>query len=78
MSELVILIPAAFSRFSQSFNSLSIQFAAGESASSSAQKVELTKLHVDMRDKSRRSVWSILLSFSTVGDVVEHVHSSSY
>ena len=53
-----ISIPAVFSRFSASSNNSSTQFAAGNTVSSSAQRVKLTKLGIS--SKLRCSVWSVL------------------
>ena len=54
MSSGEISIPAVFSRCSASSNNSSTQFAAGKTVSSSAQRVESTKL--GMSNKSRCSV----------------------
>ena len=58
MSSGEISILAVFSRFSASSNNSSAQFAAGKTVSSSAQRVESTKL--GMSNKSRCSFWSVL------------------
>ena len=55
------------SRFLASSNNWGTQFAAGKTLSSSAQRVESTKL--GMSNTSRCSVWSVLLSFATCGRV---------
>ena len=67
MSSREISIPAVFSRFSASSNNSTTQFAAGKTVSSSAQRVESTK--VCASNKSRCSVWNVLLSFATYGRV---------